>query len=1165
MRRPRLPDHLDILLSDEPVVDLYSHGPWRVPDGLLAEIAERARVLNSDPRVAELPYTLTDFYGGPATVVGAELWCVIPYLSGVAAVRGGNRADLEAELLSAFRAEQVPVNRDPTWYSARTNKFRPPGDWLITAAGDDPGKRELACQLARECLDVFAGIEPFDRRRQAAVKLYELPKPEQEGRVPYANLVNLWARSATDEILADLPELAGTVNHLEWVVTGFVAAHDRLRSVISGWESASAIACLLQQVGVWESPAEFAVFTDANLYENVKKYVGQPFAESWANEVRAWLARGLIEGEADACRAWLDMAMRLEACFRGLPDGPNSTGSMIPVTSFQRTLREMFTRRPLLNPLESRFGVVTRERQDPPAPDQPEFSLVGQPELASAVRDLRVPRPGVERQVRLMVTGPDATGRRTAVSALVRNLVDNRVVTSSRWVSDPIYTTLDASSALQQLTRDVRECLAERTLLVIDGLDRIVGFERCGTAVAEELRRSLKRHPELNVIVVCGPGGDTRLFDTNPALYQLFRVARTTEFTDKHYAELLKRAVARRGATVSRSVSLAAGVLLTRTPPLLNLRGARLVEHVAEQSVLAARKRAKVGPSRSVSVTEADLPRQLVPGDQAGSDPQAELDSCVGLENVKRELTLLVAEEKAHRMRREAGMVVDARARHMVFTGPPGTGKTMVARILGRMFAATGVLSSGHIVVVDRADLVHGEGWEIGPRVRRLVDRAVGGVLCVESAHELQPSDDDWRNRETVNALLAAVQSHAKDLVVVLTGPDAAVNGLLKSEPDLAAYFPSVLRFPALTEDSFVTLFEARAAAAGFTLHDGVLQKVRSLVASTPTGNARLAIGLLERASARQARRVLADGVVGTDESLHEILADDVPDTLATTSWVELPNDPLSEIDKLIGLESVKHEVRLLVSEAKADRLRREAGIPLASPTRHLVFTGSPGTAKTTMARLLAAVYAKLGLLSSGHLVEVSRGDLIGEYLGQTAPKVRTAVAKALGGVLFIDEAYSLTEAWYDDYGSEAIAELIKLMEEHREDLVVIVAGYDGKMAKFMDKNPGLASRFPSKLRFPDYSDDELVAIFTAMTSKAGYELHPDVVPALRALLRRTSRGESFGNGRFVRNMFDRAVALQGHRITSNDESSPEVRLLLAEDLPESQDSGHDAPTGQYL
>jgi SpoVK/Ycf46/Vps4 family AAA+-type ATPase len=216
------------------------------------------------------------------------------------------------------------------------------------------------------------------------------------------------------------------------------------------------------------------------------------------------------------------------------------------------------------------------------------------------------------------------------------------------------------------------------------------------------------------------------------------------------------------------------------------------------------------------------------------------------------------------------------------------------------------------------------------------------------------------------------------------------------------------------------------------------------------------------------------------------------------------------------------------------------------------------------MARLVAAVYAKLGLLSSGHLVEVSRGDLIGEYLGQTAPKVRSAVARALGGVLFIDEAYSLADSWYDDYGSEAVAELVKLMEEHREDLVVIVAGYDGEMAKFLAKNPGLASRFPNTLQFPDYTDDELVEIFEAMAKKAGYELHKGVSPAIRELLKRTSRGKSFGNGRFVRNVFDRAVALQGSRITSGV-GSPEIRLLLAEDLPPAKDDQQDLLTGQYL
>jgi SpoVK/Ycf46/Vps4 family AAA+-type ATPase len=1163
--QPRLPDHLAILLTDEPVIDAYAYGPWRVPDGLFEEITARAEALNNDPRAKELPYQLSDFYGENTTVVGAELWCMLQYLTGISAVRGGNRADIETELLGKFRAEPEAPNRSPTYSCARANNYRPPGDWLTSAAGNDPEKRRLAYELARECLDVFAGLEPFERRRQAVIALHELPKPEETGSTPSGSLTDVWARAATDEILADLPELAGPMNHLEWVVTGFVAAHERLTSVVPGGDPYGMVACLLHQTGIWDVPAEFAVFADDSLYDRVSRYMRETFTDSWSGEVRAWLARGLVAGEADACRAWLDMAVRFGAAVHGLPGEPVSATTDVPVTGFQRTLRQIFVRRPVLNPLVRTLAALPREEPAKPAAGEPDISLVGQPELTAALRDMLVALPEDQQApIRLMIAGPDGTGRRTGAIALLRELVAKGTVSTVKWVSEQLYASMDATGAVHQLNRDIADCVAERQLLVIDGLDRILGFDRCGAALIEELRRSLKRYAELHVVVVCGPAGDTRLFDANPALYQQFRVARTDEFTDKHYADLLKRAVARRGATISRAVSLTAGVLLSRTPPLLNLRGARLVDYLAEQCVVAARKRSKVGRSRSVSVTAADLPRQLVPGGVAGTDPQAELDSCVGLEKIKQELALLVAEEKAHRMRLEAGMVVDRRPRHMVFTGPAGSGKTMVARILGRMFAGTGVLSSGHIVVVDRGDLVHGETWEIGARVRRVVDRAVGGVLCVEAVHELQPAEEDWRNREAVNALVGAVQSHEKDLVVVLTGPDAAVNGLLKSEKELAAFFPSVLRFPALTQDSFVALFQSKAAEAGFTLQDGVLEKVHSLVKATPTGNARLSVGLLERAIARQARRVLADDVVSEDESLHEILVEDLPGSLATTSWVELPNDPVAEIERLIGLAVVKEEVRLLVAEAKADRLRREAGIPLAAPTRHMVFTGNPGTAKTTMARLVAAVYAKLGLLTSGHLVEVSRGDLIGEYLGQTAPKVRAAVARALGGVLFIDEAYSLTDSWYDDYGSEAVAELVKLMEEHREDLVVIVAGYDGEMAKFLAKNPGLASRFPNTLQFPDYTDDELVEIFEAMARKAGYELHEDVNPAVRELLKRTSRGKSFGNGRFVRNVFDRAVALQGSRITSGV-GSPEIRLLLAEDLPPAKDDLQDLPTGQYL
>jgi SpoVK/Ycf46/Vps4 family AAA+-type ATPase len=319
-----------------------------------------------------------------------------------------------------------------------------------------------------------------------------------------------------------------------------------------------------------------------------------------------------------------------------------------------------------------------------------------------------------------------------------------------------------------------------------------------------------------------------------------------------------------------------------------------------------------------------------------------------------------------------------------------------------------------------------------------------------------------------------------------------------------------------------------------------------------------------------QARRVLEDDVVDEGESLDELLVEDIPDALTAGGAIELPDDPIAEIDRLIGLDVVKREVKLLVAEAKAEQMRRDAGIPIATPARHMVFTGNPGTAKTTIARLIAAVYAKLGLLSSGHLVEVGRADLVAEYIGQTAPKVRGAVERALGGVLFIDEAYALTPADSGrDFGHEAIAELLKLMEEERADLVVIVAGYEREMERFLAVNPGVAARFPTVLEFPDYSDDELVAIFEFMAAEAGFTLDVGVLDLARTLLRATPRGPSFGNARLMRNLLERSIARQAQRITTQDGVVPgdEVRLLRSEDLPDlaAADQRDEGRYGPYI
>lgn len=563
-------------------------------------------------------------------------------------------------------------------------------------------------------------------------------------------------------------------------------------------------------------------------------------------------------------------------------------------------------------------------------------------------------------------------------------------------------------------------------------------------------------------------------------------------------------------------------------------------------------------------------------------DLEKELDALIGLKEVKE--TVRHARNFIEVQRRRCQVVGDntAKALHFsFFQGGPGSGASAAARLLAGMLLKLGVLTKGHVVEATRKDLLAGcSSSEVEGRLKKVMRAAEGGLLVLHDVDTLVGSSDR-AVEELLNNLSKQFENAGgttewpQKLSMVVCGKRGELQKCLQDHPPIAGAVFAKLEFLDLTSQEISQILRKLVEDNKFQLHEDLTdEKLDTLVkrrmanssGEKAARNVRLAKAMLEDAVSRQTDRVYAKETLSY-AGLTTLVEQDFADRSGGVN--EEAQAALKKLETIVGLKPVKDFVQSLYAQLQLEQQKRELGIETrGSSTLHMVFTGNPGTGKTTVARVVADLLKALGLLRTGHLVEADRSALVAGYSGQTALKTKAIVESALGGVLFVDEAYALVgEDGKDSFGREALDTLLKLVEDYRTDLVVVLAGYSAEMDQLISANPGLRSRFPTVLHFDDYSPDELLEIAGQMLLQDVLMLSQPAEDKLRNVLKKIALNKAStnakpgsgdgdpranGNGRAVRNLLERAKRAQAVRLQHMGQgrrSQEELCTLLPEDF----------------
>lgn len=566
------------------------------------------------------------------------------------------------------------------------------------------------------------------------------------------------------------------------------------------------------------------------------------------------------------------------------------------------------------------------------------------------------------------------------------------------------------------------------------------------------------------------------------------------------------------------------------------------------------------GATKPLIVVEEDYTQYETPQkDLSEEEVLKEMEMLIGLESIKKRIKEYRTYLNFLKLRTEKGIEdTDKINLYAVFTGNPGTGKTTVAKLLGRIYKSMGLLSKGAVHEVDRSDLIGEFIGQTAPKVREVINKARGGILFIDEAYALARTDEDKKDfgREAIEILIKEMSDGPGDLAIIVAGYPKEMEIFINSNPGLKSRFNLWYEFPDYVPQELIDIAEyaanKRALIITSKARDFLYKKVVEAYRNRDRffGNARYVNSLIDEAKLNLGLRIMnhPNPEKLSPTQLSTIKLEDVQKIFEDKERIfadipideELLREVMDELNSLVDLNSIKHDINELI---KLVRFYKEVKKDvLNSFSLHNVFVGNPGTGKTTLARLMAKIYKALGLLEKGHLVECSRDSLVAGYVGQTAIKTAEKIQEAKGGVLFIDEAYSLTYgSGQSDYGHEAIEVILKKMEDMRGEFAIIAAGYTQEMKVFLDSNPGLRSRFDSIYKFEDYTPQELMDIALKMFQDESVEPNQDAKKHLEKYFEfhYKDRDKFFGNARVVRKVVLESIKNQQLRLSS---ISPESR-----------------------